>query len=78
MTEHWSQRSEEPLQEPVRSKVRPRPTPSHDAIMAKVKRDTYHCKAVIEVLGQHKAFELWTADEKRKVAKRQAKMRTEL
>ena len=61
--------------------VRRRPTPSHDEIMHKVRCDTYHVRAIAEVLGEkrkHVPHGEWTAAEFAAIAKRQAEMRREL
>ena len=59
----------------------PKPAPSHDDIMHKVRCDTYHVRAITEVLGEerrHTPHWRWTAEESVKISSRQAEMRKEL
>lgn len=53
----------------------PRSEPSHDEIIAKIKRDMAPLNAVLDVLGDYKPFDKWTEDEKRRVARAQAAAR---
>ena len=59
----------------------PRPQPSHDDIIHKVRCDTYHVRAIREVLGEkrrHTPHWHWTAEESVAISSRQAEMRKEL
>lgn len=59
----------------------PQREPSHEEIMLKVRRDTYACRAIAEVLGEHRRHEhprFWTRPEWLAIAKRQKELRTEL
>ena len=58
-----------------------KPTPSHDEIMHKVRCDTYHVRAIREVLGEerrHTPHWRWTSEESVAISRRQAEMRKEL
>lgn len=59
----------------------PKPAPSHDEIMHKVRCDTYHVRAIAEVLGErrrHTPHWQWTPEEFKAISRRQADMRKEL
>lgn len=58
-----------------------RPEPSHEDIMHKLRCDTYHVRAVTEVLGEkrrHEHHRYWTAEEWKAISAKQAKYRAEL
>ena len=59
----------------------PRPEPDHDEILHRIKCQTYHVRAITDVLGEerrHLHHSHWTASEWKAISKRQAELRSAL